>query len=90
MEGVERGDIKKLLVLETLPKVKPIADKYGVTLAQLAINWVIGQPGITSAIVGARNPRQVAENAKAADFELSEEDRDLLRKEFEALGPPVE
>jgi aryl-alcohol dehydrogenase-like predicted oxidoreductase len=77
-------------VVDILPNMKPVADKYGVTLAQLAINWVIGEPGITSAIAGARNPEQVAENAKAGDFELSQEDRALLRKEFEALGPPLE
>lgn len=77
-------------VLSVLNKIKPIAERYRATLAQLAINWVIGQPGITSSIVGARNPEQVAENASAADFELSENDRQEIKKEFESLQPPTE
>jgi len=77
-------------VLSALDKITPIADRYDATLAQVAINWVIGQPGITSAIVGARNPDQVVENAKAADFELSENDRQAIREEFETLGAPTE
>ena len=80
----------KKRVIDLLPDIEPIAERYDATLGQLSINWVIREPGITSAIVGARNPEQVAENAKAADFELSEEDRALLREKFEALGPPLE
>jgi aryl-alcohol dehydrogenase-like predicted oxidoreductase len=77
-------------VLSALENMRPIADRYGATLGQVAINWVIGQPGITSAIVGARNAQQVTENAGSADFELSEEDRQTIGQEFEALGGPVE
>lgn len=54
-----------------LQQIKPIADGYGVTLAQLVINWTIQQPAVATALVGARNPAQVAENAKAADFMLT-------------------
>ena len=54
-----------------LQQIKPIADGYGVSLTQLVINWTIQQPAIVAALVGARNPQQVAENAKAADFMLS-------------------
>jgi len=74
--------------LEALEKIKPIAEKYGVTLAQLSVNWIISQPGVTAAIVGARNPDQARENAKAADFKLSDEDIQNIRDVFEALGPP--
>jgi aryl-alcohol dehydrogenase-like predicted oxidoreductase len=77
-------------VLRALDNVRPIAQKYDATLAQVAISWVVTQPGVTSAIVGARNTGQVIENANAAEFELSEEDRATLRCEFEALGGPVE
>lgn len=77
-------------ILDTLEKIKPIADEHGKTLAQLAINWVITEPGITSAIVGARTPKQVHENAKACDFRLSEDERQMIRGCFEELGEPEE
>lgn len=54
-----------------LAKIKPIAEAHNATLGQLAINWTICRPGVTAALVGARNSRQAAENAKAADFRLS-------------------
>jgi aryl-alcohol dehydrogenase-like predicted oxidoreductase len=76
--------------LSVLEKIKPLADKYEATLGQVAINWVINQPGVTSAIVGARNASQVAENAGATEFEMSDEDRGSIREQFEALGAAVE
>ncbi len=69
-------------VLTCLDKVRPIAERHGMTLAQLAIAWVIAEPGITAAIVGARNPEQAVENAKAAAFRLSEEERGEVRRVF--------
>ena len=55
-------------VLDFLARIQPIADDHGVTLAQLVVNWTIHRPGITAALVGARNPRQARENAGAAAF----------------------
>lgn len=77
-------------VLDTLEKVRPIAREHEKTLAQLSINWVISELGVTSAIVGARNPDQVIENAGASDFKLSEEERRIIKGHFEALGEPEE
>ncbi|WP_077147554.1 aldo/keto reductase family protein [Sphingopyxis sp. KK2] len=57
-------------VLEAVQRLKPIADKAGCTMAQLAIAWVLAQPGITSAIVGASRPEQLRETAKAADLAI--------------------
>ncbi|MDB5264360.1 MAG: NADP-dependent oxidoreductase domain [Adhaeribacter sp.] len=57
-----------------LEQIRPLADNYGVTLGQLAINWTIQQPAVATALVGARDPKQVKENAKALDFMLSAED----------------
>jgi len=76
-------------VLDALEKLCPIAGDHGMTLAQLVINWTIGEPGITSAIVGARTPQQAKENAEAASFALSDGERALIRKTFEALGQPA-
>jgi aryl-alcohol dehydrogenase-like predicted oxidoreductase len=57
-------------VLEAVQRLKPLADKAGCSLAQLAIAWVIAQPGITSAIIGASRPEQIRETAKAADLAI--------------------
>lgn len=57
-------------VLDMLEGFGPIAEKHGATRAQLAIHWVFRQPGVTAALVGARNEVQAAENAAAASFVL--------------------
>jgi len=77
-------------VLEMLKKLQPIADGHGATLAQVTINWVISQKGITAALVGARNEKQVEENAKATDFKLTDEEIATIRKAVEELGDPIE
>ncbi|HIJ71790.1 MAG TPA: aldo/keto reductase, partial [Planctomycetes bacterium] len=51
----------------------PIAQRTGLTLAQLAIAWVLRRREVTSAIVGARRPGQIAETIKAADGALGDE-----------------
>jgi aryl-alcohol dehydrogenase-like predicted oxidoreductase len=61
-------------VLAFLDKIEPIARLHKATLAQLVINWTIQQPGVTAALVGARNPVQAEENAGAARFRLSSEE----------------
>src|SRR5436190_19979564 len=58
-------------ILAALEKVKPIADKHGASYAQLVINWTMTEPGITAAIVGARNAEQATHNAGAMRFTLS-------------------
>lgn len=65
-----------------LEHLRPIAQAHRATLAQLVIHWTIRQPGITAALVGARNPQQAKENAAAmhlhlAEAELAEIDRRL-------------
>lgn len=54
--------------------LKPYAEKYDRTQAQIAIRWLMQTPGITAPIVGGRNASQVAENLKAVNFELTAED----------------
>lgn len=51
-----------------------IAGDLNVSLSQLVLNWTIQQPGITCALVGARNAAQVLDNVKAVDFRLNEEE----------------
>ncbi len=76
-------------VLKVLECLQPIADSHKATLAQLTIAWILTQPGITSAIVGARNAEQVHENARAASVKLSDDEVALFRDAVESLGEPV-
>ena len=73
-------------VLGSLDKVRPIAEKHGVSLAQMVINWTIQEPGITAAIVGARNAEQAEHNAGALAFRLSPEERAEIRHAFDATS----
>lgn len=59
-------------------KFRPFAEKYGVTLSQLSIRFIMQTPGITAPIVGAKNPAQVMDNVKASNFEISKEDYDAI------------
>lgn len=61
-------------IIEFTEKLKVIADNREVTLSQLVLNWTKEQPGITCALAGARNPKQVLDNVKAVDFRLSDEE----------------
>lgn len=60
-------------VQNALAELRPIAEKHGITLGQLALAWVIAQPN-TCAIAGARNAEQAAQNAAAGSVQLSAED----------------
>ena len=60
--------------LQLVEDLRPIAERNGKTLAQLAIAWVLRRPEITAAIVGTRNPSQIEETAIAGDWVLSEKD----------------
>jgi aryl-alcohol dehydrogenase-like predicted oxidoreductase len=68
-----------------LEKIKPIADGHGATLSQLVINWTAHRPAIACVLVGARDEKQVKDNAKALDFKLSEEEMKKINQEVEAL-----
>jgi len=57
-------------VLEGVQRLRPLADELGVTMAQLAIAWVLRERGVSSAIVGASRPEQVEENLAASGVEL--------------------
>lgn len=59
-------------VLSAVQKLKPIADSVDLTLSQLAIAWVLQNPNVSSAIIGASKPAQIKENVKASGVKLSE------------------
>lgn len=60
--------------LEIIDALRPIAERNGKTLAQLAIAWVLRKEEITAAVVGARKQSQIEETAQAGDWVLGEED----------------
>ncbi len=68
-----------------LQRIKPIAENKGLTLAQLVILWTLHQPGITIALVGARNVAQATQNAKALESNITEEEIRMINKNLEEL-----
>jgi len=73
-------------VLDALATIKPIAEKHKASFAQLAINWTIHEPGITGALVGARNAEQATHNAGAMNFTLSDAERKQIRAAFDDIA----
>jgi aryl-alcohol dehydrogenase-like predicted oxidoreductase len=73
-------------VLDALATIKPIAEKHKASFAQLAINWTIHEPGITAALVGARNAEQATHNAGAMNFSLSDPERKQIRAAFDGIA----
>jgi aryl-alcohol dehydrogenase-like predicted oxidoreductase len=75
--------------LDLVDGLRPLAERNGLTLAQLSIAWVLRRPELTAAIVGARRPSQIEETAQAADHVLSletvEEIARLLSRRDQAL-----
>ena len=78
------GKIERSLAV--VDAMRPVAERLGISVAQLALAWVIHQPGVTSAIAGSRNPRHVRDNAGAGDVELDEKTLEELEGII-PLGP---
>ena len=70
-----------------LNKIRPLAETKNATLGQLVLRWTLAQPGITVALVGARNPEQAVQNARTMDFQLTFEEIDFINKQLQALTP---
>jgi aryl-alcohol dehydrogenase-like predicted oxidoreductase len=60
------GGLMKRPVLEAVQKLKPLADEAGLSLTQFALAWVLREPNVAAAIIGASRPEQVVENAAAS------------------------
>lgn len=71
-------------VLERVQLLRPLAEEAGLTMAQLAVAWVLQNSNVSAAIIGASRPEQVTENAVAAGVRL---DADLLKAMDQALDP---
>jgi aryl-alcohol dehydrogenase-like predicted oxidoreductase len=89
-ESGGKNFISRLLrddVLEKVQQLKPIAEDVGLSMAQLAVAWVLQNANVASAIVGATRPEQVTENVKASGVTL---DADVLSRVDKALDGVVQ
>jgi aryl-alcohol dehydrogenase-like predicted oxidoreductase len=82
IKGFMRDD-----VLTAVQKLQPIADELGITMAQLAVAWVLQNPNVAGAIVGASRPEQVSSNAEAAGISL---DASVMARIDQAVGDVAE
>ncbi|MFC5379857.1 aldo/keto reductase family protein [Aquipuribacter nitratireducens] len=74
-------------VLERVQRLKPIAEEVDLSMAQLAVAWVLQNDNVSAAIIGASRPEQVTENVKAAGVTLPAE---VMARIDEVLGDVVE
>jgi aryl-alcohol dehydrogenase-like predicted oxidoreductase len=74
-------------VLTTVQRLRPLAEQAGLSMAQLAIAWVLENPNVSSAIIGATRPEQVRDNVKASGIRL---DAGLLKAIDEVVDPIIE
>ena len=90
-EGDNRGDSKYFQggnldrINAFLDELRPLATGKGASLAQLVIRWTLQRPGITIALVGARDARQAVQNAAAIHIRLSAEEVDFIDSRLAAL-----
>jgi aryl-alcohol dehydrogenase-like predicted oxidoreductase len=85
--GVFIDQLVQPRVLEAVQRLQPIAEGAGLTMVQLALAWVLREPNVASAIVGASRPEQVHANASASGVVLA---ADTLEAIDEALDDVVE
>ncbi|MGZ4167009.1 MAG: aldo/keto reductase [Solirubrobacteraceae bacterium] len=71
---------------DTIDVLVGVADGHGVSAAQVALAWLLGRPGVSSIVIGARTDEQLADNLKAAELTLTEAETDRLE---EVSRPPL-
>ncbi|GAB2803901.1 aldo/keto reductase family protein [Actinoallomurus bryophytorum] len=74
-------------LLTRVQDLLPVADEAGLSMAQLAVAWVLQNPGVSSAIIGATRPEQVRDNVRAAGVRLAPE---VLKRIDDVLEPFIE
>lgn len=72
--------------IRKVKEITKIAQKHGKTTAQLAINWLLHQRGVTTAIVGVKNPDQVEQNTSAVGWDIPGEDLETISNILEERG----
>lgn len=69
-----------------LAKIKPLADEKNASLSQLVLRWTVERPGITIALVGARNAKQSVQNAEAIQVKLTADEIQFINTEMKNAG----
>lgn len=68
-----------------LDKLRPLANSKGATLSQLVLRWTLEHPGVTIALVGARNAEQAEQNAKAMNIKLTQQDIEYINQQIDHM-----
>ena len=71
--GWAMGQVSSDAVLERVQRLRPVAERLDISMAQLALAWVLREPNVASAIIGASRPEQVLDNTAASGVELDAE-----------------
>ena len=74
-------------ILARVQELLPVAKEAGLTMAQLSVAWVLQNPNVSAAIVGATRPEQVTENVRASGVQL---DGEIMSRIDEILGPEIQ
>lgn len=74
---------------DLLDKLRTIGDSVGRSVAELAVNWTIHQPGVTAALCGAKRPDQIRETAAAAEWKLTNDQLARIDRALSERGTPV-
>lgn len=82
---IER-DLRDDVLLTRVQELRPVAEELGLTMAQLAVAWVLQNDNVSAAIIGASRPEQVRENVAASGVELPAE---VLTRIDDVLGDSV-
>ncbi|MFL5908107.1 MAG: aldo/keto reductase, partial [Solirubrobacterales bacterium] len=72
-------------LLEGVQRLVPIAEQAGLSMAQMALAWVLREENVASAITGASRPEQVFSNVEASGVELSEDTLDAIDEALDGL-----
>jgi aryl-alcohol dehydrogenase-like predicted oxidoreductase len=86
MNGFLNSEWLKPAVLEAVQALRPLAEQAGLTLPQFALAWVLRQPNVASAIVGASRPSQIDDNVAASGAQVSPELFSRAEALLEAAG----
>lgn len=68
-----------------LAVLRGIAENRNASIAEVSINWVLAQPGVTSALMGSTTPEIAIQNAKSADWSLSDDELALINSSYETI-----
>ncbi len=68
--------------------LKKVAEEHGRTLTQFSLAWIINNPVVSSAIVGASSAKQLEDNVKAVDIKLTDEEKKACDEVWQELRPP--